>query len=1109
MPHVWQPSTSSIPCRRQQAGVIYRIGNDDVTLQEVRQPYHHPKNISTSMIVADFDFEGRTQVGELTFRAGNRIRLLEASPEAEWWQGQLLDEQGEVKSEGFFPRTHGHLSTDSPYDGLRNKQRVAKRNVVLAALLRSERDYIKFTTTFIDSFVNPLLLLDTPFKRKLLADSSLSLLLHLLVEINAASSQLFNGITSSTSGESLAQTYRQFATTLPLYAQYITEIPQGLNALKKHSDKVVSYISKMDLPLPLSAEDYLLEPLEHYTRYRADLQEFVWLTPPNAPELGAFESSLLLLTDMLGQVTDRAEEADASIKLLELQSQFLGQQQIFSQTRRLVKAGELDKIRDTGGNITSKRYYCHLFNDALVYSVVVPAVGGTGAAALPTFKLHKWIPLASASVRAASKFAAEVSNSFTLTSARDMGSSSQRGEKVDVFRCCLPDETAAWVLAIEKLLRNATSTVVEKSKKGRNHLPGVNFGELGPRAACAYTFLDREADFAQAMSKINRALVQPLLRAAGGKPLSFGRSQGLSAFSSSALGTKTQQAIAADVQSADVQLFLHAAEALAAGLQELQQALQGACQASRWAEAALLGGLFSSPRSRNLYAHFKSYSSKQLQFLRILHRPHFLSFYREVDAALANIAGSSLAERLDLPRRHPSSYLAFLQSLLLLTPSTHADHVPLLESAALLSDLLASIDEKLQARQNFEKVLDVQSSLFSSSIFGADDPIIEQLASPGRTFVKEGDLRKVCKHKNKLYRFWMFNDLLIYGSSLGGESFAFHFALQLARCSVAAVPSDARALEIVGPGKAFMAIAPSKEARDDWVDKITAAKTALVGSSANGAAGGAGESSADDSVSTISVVTGADKCGICATSFSLFRRRHSCSRCSKAVCGEHSKKAEGQRVCLGCLTVVEPKFFPVPTAAAAVPPPSAKPIEAAPATPVPITPTARTTGPGRRAPPPPVMQVAAPTTRPISYRRASIVIAGSEAPDAEPEQGPFAHSPPSSPESSPLDADVPVASSLAGDPPAPPAPPFKPPPPPPRPPLPSITNPLTSELMTSIQRLQLEPMELRKARSRFSMTPPLGGKTMMLALITRLNSNRSKLEGSDDDSGSDSDSDFD
>ena len=1055
-----------------------------------------------SLLVADFDFAG-TQAGELSFTAGARIKLLEASPEAEWWQGQLLDEQGEVKSEGFFPKTHGHLSSASPYDGLRNKQRVAKRNVVLAAMLRSERDYIKTTATFVDSFVNPLLLLDTPFKRKLLADSSLSLLLHLVVEINAASSLLFDGITSSTSGESLALTYRQFATALPLYAQYITEIPQGLDVLKKHSEKLANFISKMDAPLPLSAEDYLLEPLEHYTRYRADLQEFVWLTPPNAPELGALTSSLQLLTDMVGQITERADEAEASIKLLELQSQFLGQQQIFAHSRRLVKAGEVHKVRESSGTITTKRYYCHLFNDALLYSGIVPAAGA--AEATPAFKLHKWIPLANASVRPTSKFAAKVSNSFTLTSARDKGSScSQRGDnnKVDVFRCSLPEDATAWVQAIEKLLRTATPPPPASIKKeGRSaHLPGVNYGELGPRAACIYTFLDREMDFVHTVSKINRVLVQPLLRAAAGKPLSVGRSQDYLASSSSALGTKAQQAIAADVQSADVQLFLHAAEALSVGLQEFQQALQGACQAARWAEAGLVvGGLFSSPRSRNLFAHYKTYSSKQLQVLRILHRPHFLSFYREAQVALASIAGSSLAERLDLPRRHPSSYLAFLQNLLLQTPVTHADHAPLLESAALLSDLLASIAEKLRARQNFEKVLDIQSSLFSSSIFGAaDDPVIEQLASPGRIFVNEGDLKKVCKHKNKLYRFWLFNDLLIYGASMGAESFAFHFALQVARCSAAAVPSDARALEVVGPGKAFIAIAASQEARDDWVEKINAAKTALVGSSAADGAGGAG-GDAVHSVATISIVNGADKCGICAASFSLFRRRHSCSRCTKAVCGEHSKKAEGQRVCLGCLTVVEPKAVAAAgtAAVAAVPPPPPPPPPPSATKPAEAAPVARSVGPGRRAPPPPVVQAAPPTLRPISYKRASIIISGSEGPQGQrQEPEPCLTCPP--------DSTLPGASSAPG------APAFKPPPPPPRPAPPArpATSPLSNELLTSILRLQVEPMELRKAKSRFSTRPPLGGKSMMLDLITRLNKNRSKLEGSDD-SGSDSDSDFD
>ena len=46
----------------------------------------------------------------------------------------------------------------------------------------------------------------------------------------------------------------------------------------------------------------------------------------------------------------------------------VGDPRIFTPNRRLVREGEIERVRGSGGRVEIKKYYVHLFNDAFIYS---------------------------------------------------------------------------------------------------------------------------------------------------------------------------------------------------------------------------------------------------------------------------------------------------------------------------------------------------------------------------------------------------------------------------------------------------------------------------------------------------------------------------------------------------------------------------------------------------------------------------------------------------------------------------------------------------------------------------------------------------------------------
>jgi hypothetical protein len=134
--------------------------------------------------------------------------------------------------------------------------------------------------------------------------------------------------------------------------------------------------------------------------------------------------------------------------------------------------------------------------------------------------------------------------------------------------------------------------------------------------------------------------------------------------------------------------------------------------------------------------------------------------------------------------------------------------------------------------RNYKKVLEIQGQLVSAQVFGAVYPALLDLASRHRIFINEIDLKKVCRKSNKLFRFWLFNDCLIYGCLLESGQYMFHRKMNLVTCYVTVYKSLVykNALEVASAEKSFIVMAANEYEQMHWMNSVLDAIANLRGS---------------------------------------------------------------------------------------------------------------------------------------------------------------------------------------------------------------------------------------------------------------------------------------
>lgn len=112
--------------------------------------------------------------------------------------------------------------------------------------------------------------------------------------------------------------------------------------------------------------------------------------------------------------------------------------------------------------------------------------------------------------------------------------------------------------------------------------------------------------------------------------------------------------------------------------------------------------------------------------------------------------GLSLASYLIMPIQRIPRYKLLLDELLRNTGESHPDYAGLVKSQELVSSVAKHVNDAMHATENRNTILRIQSEFTHPVTF----------VQPSRRFIKEGPMVKKCRNSDKLYQFFLFNDML-------------------------------------------------------------------------------------------------------------------------------------------------------------------------------------------------------------------------------------------------------------------------------------------------------------------------------------------------------------
>lgn len=190
--------------------------------------------------------------------------------------------------------------------------------------------------------------------------------------------------------------------------------------------------------------------------------------------------------------------------------------------------------------------------------------------------------------------------------------------------------------------------------------------------------------------------------------------------------------------------------------------------------------------------------------------------------------GLNLGALLITPVQRVPRYKLLLESLLNKTPREHPDFEKLQEATVEINKVAHHINENIRQRENFQKMLSIQNALT-----GEGAP---KILAPGRLFIKEGPLLKVCSRGSQERMFFFFSDVLIYAKKGGSSdkeqsSYLCRRVLPLIDCELEQVlggstenegeTSDAGALfKITCKDKSLLLFSKSKMEAHNWFNCI-------------------------------------------------------------------------------------------------------------------------------------------------------------------------------------------------------------------------------------------------------------------------------------------------
>ncbi|KAE8902576.1 hypothetical protein PF003_g13502 [Phytophthora fragariae] len=127
--------------------------------------------------------------------------------------------------------------------------------------------------------------------------------------------------------------------------------------------------------------------------------------------------------------------------------------------------------------------------------------------------------------------------------------------------------------------------------------------------------------------------------------------------------------------------------------------------------------------------------------------------------------------------------------------------------------LVNDMKETIQVRQKSEKLDSVIQRIHRAHFY----------LKNSTTFIHEGDLTKKCRSRNQLYRFFLFNDQLLYADKSMTGRWSPHNSLRLKLTRISNIPDGVmskHAFQIQNPIKSFVVFADSTSSKAEWMRLI-------------------------------------------------------------------------------------------------------------------------------------------------------------------------------------------------------------------------------------------------------------------------------------------------
>lgn len=136
---------------------------------------------------------------------------------------------------------------------------------------------------------------------------------------------------------------------------------------------------------------------------------------------------------------------------------------------------------------------------------------------------------------------------------------------------------------------------------------------------------------------------------------------------------------------------------------------------------------------------------------------------------LPESGGRDLLTFLITPVQRLLRYSLLFKDYVKHTPESHPDHAGAVTVLAKLDELAAEVNNNIKRDQNNKKLAEIVSN-----IANLPKDVKALILSPEHIFVREGYLNKVCRKTTMKRYFWLFTDMLMYGTSNPSGSFSYH-----------------------------------------------------------------------------------------------------------------------------------------------------------------------------------------------------------------------------------------------------------------------------------------------------------------------------------------------